>query len=361
MKQKAAILEFGTSHDDIFYSQVRFLKESGYEVYLVLNRVFENRLSNYGEFDGTFLMDLKDVGYGDFIEVIKAWKFLRRNKIKYIILNTVQGTGARNFCLLPHWGMNLTGIVHNADLLAGKSSTFRFYIKPRLKKFFALNKYIWDNINLSKRFSYDWIYPIFTEKTKSVITKRNNEFWVVIPGNVETERRDYIGLLSALKGKQLPENLKFVLLGKSMHSGGAGEKIKALIKEYSLENNFVMFDGFVEWDAFNDYTSQADLIATLIHPSAKSFANYSTSKISGSYLIAFNNKVPLLSHNYFENYCDIAESAFFYESDDIYTQIISLYNNRQMVEQKKIEMQNNQNFDFEFQRLKYVALVEKGK
>lgn len=359
MKQKAALLEFGTSHDDIFYSQVKFLKESGYEVYLVLNQVFEKRLSDYGDIDGSFFMNLETGGFNNWKEVFKAWKFLRRNKVKYIILNTVQGTGTRNFCLLPHWGMNLTGIIHNAELLVGNSSTFRFYIKPRLKKYFALNQYIWDNIDLGKGFHCDWLYPVFTEKTKTVITKNPDEFWVVIPGNVEIERRDYPGLLSALKGKDLPENLKFVLLGKSMHRRGAGEQIKQLIKEYGLERNFVMFPGFVEWGVFNDYTSQADLIATLIHPTAKSFANYSTSKISGSYLIAFNHKVPLLCHSYFKNYSDISESAFFYGDNDIYEQIMNLYNNRSLLAQKKSDMANNQNFDFEFQRKKYIGLVEK--
>lgn len=359
MKQKAAIIEFGTSHDDIFYSQVKFLKESGYEVYLILNRVFENRLSNYGDFDGTFFMDFSGNGFGDWKEVYKARKFLRRNGIKHIILNTVQDTSVRNFLMFPQWGMNLTGIIHNAELLVGKSTTYRYIIKPRLKKYFALNKYIWDNINMGEGFYCDWLYPIYTKKSEAIIEKPIDEFWIVIPGNVETERRDYIGLLSTLEGKDLPHTLKFVLLGKSMHSGGAGERIKLLIKEYGLENNFVMFESFVDWDVFNDYTSQADLIATLIHPTAKSFANYSKSKISGSYLIAYDNKVPLLSHSYFKSYSDIAESAFFYESDCIYTQIMELYNNRLLLEQKKIEMQNNPNFDFEFQRKKYMGLVEK--
>lgn len=356
--KKAVICEFGDSHDDILYGQFEFLKLSGFETHFVGNFELKERLLMYGNVDKFNYLDFKKGQLSNFLQIVKTWNYIRRNNIKNVVLNTIEGTPVRNFCLFPFGDVNVCGVIHNGGNLQSKSTTFQKIIIPKIKKMYTLNPYIWNNIGYGHNIKNQFIYPLKHPKFNSNYTKPNNQFNIVIPGLVESERRDYMTLLQSLKGKQVPENIKFVLLGRSMHKKGIGKQIKEFLNDNSLANNFIIFDDYVDNNTFNSHMSNADLLLTLIHPGISNFDNYSKNKTSGTFLLSFSYKIPMLNHSFFKNYEDINIASVFYEIDELFDKILYLSKNSQEISKIKQNIQNNVNFDFEHNRKKYIKFLE---
>jgi hypothetical protein len=356
--KKVVLCEFGESHDDIFFAQFEFLKQSGFETFFIGHSIFRDRLKNYPNIDHQYFLDFGNGKIKDFKQIRETWKIIKQNEINHIILNTLGGTPVRNFCLFPFGNRTVVGIIHNAGNLTSKSFTYNRIIKPKIKRIFALNSYIWDNIKTDAKLKKTSIYPISFPNFTLNINKPKDEFWIVVPGLVESDRRDYFHLLSTISEKRLPPEIKLIFLGKSMHSKGCGTEIRKIIDENNLHNNIIMFDDFVDWDTFRSYITNADLLATLIHPEYTNFANYSTNKISGTYLLSFGHKIPLLSHEHFMTYEDIKTSSLFYNQRNLAETIDFLYRNREYIEKVKLNMIPNPNFDFEYNRKKYISMLE---
>lgn len=357
--KKAVICEFGDSHDDILYGQFEFLKKTGYATYFIGNKALEARLQEYDNIDHTLYLDFSKGQISNFYQIIKTWLFIYKNGIDDIILNTIEGTPVRNFCLLPWGRKKLTGIIHNAGNLISNSTTFNKIIKPKIKKMYTLNNYIWKNVGDGLDIENEFIYPLRYPKFKSIINKPDGEFWIVIPGLVESGRRDYFHLIESLKSKSIPNGIKFILLGKSMHKKGLGPQIKELIANYNVQNNFIIFDDYVDNNTFRSYLNEADILASLIHPGKSNFGNYSTNKTSGTFLLSFAHKLPILNHEYFSSYEDINVSSVFYNLSNLVETILNLYTNKNIILDIKKQMEVNPNLDFENNRAKYISLLSK--
>ncbi len=357
--KKAVICEFGDSHDDILYGQFEFLKKTGYTTYFVGNKLLKPRLQEYDNVDQILYLDFSKGQISNLYQIIKTWLFIYKNGIDDIILNTIEGTPVRNFCLLPWGRKNITGIIHNAGNLISNSTTFNKIIKPKIKKMYTLNNYIWKNVGDGLDIANEFVYPLRFPHFKSVVTKPDGEFWVVIPGLVESDRRDYFHLIEALKSKSIPKGIKFILLGKSMHKKGLGPQIKELIESYSLQKYFITFDDYVDNDTFRSYLNEADILATLIHPGISNFDNYSTNKTSGTFLLSYAHLLPMLNHEYFMNYEDINISSVFYNLNNLVETILNLYTNKNIILDIKKQMETNANLDFETNRAKYISLLSK--
>jgi hypothetical protein len=353
--KRAAICEFGDSHDDIFYAQFEFLKKSGFETFFIGHRIFEGRLVLHDNIDHAFFLDIGKSGVSDFLQIYKTWQFINKHNITNVILNTIEGTHVRNFCLFPFGNRLVTGIIHNAGNLVSDSFTYNKIIKPKINRMFALNAYIQSSIGTKITHISDWVYPLAMPKYNKLAVKKEGEFNAVVPGLVEHSRRDYHFLIRSLLNADLPENLKIILLGKSMHGKGLGREIKEAVKDSPLKEKLVMFDDFVDWDTFRSYVDSADLLLPLLHPGYRNFNSYTATKITGTYLLSFAHKVPLFSHEYFDRNDDIGNSSLFYNPENFTRKLCELALNRSQIYEVKQKMANNPNFEFEFNRKKYIS------
>ncbi len=353
--KKAAICEFGDSHDDIFYGQFEFLKKSGFETFFIGNSIFEGRLLLYDNIDHAFFLSMGKNGLNNFLQIRKAWQLIKKHNITNIILNTIEGTHVRNFCLFPSGNRLITGIIHNAGNLTGSSFTYNKIIKPKITRMYALNGYIQTSIGTKISHISDWVYPLAIPKFNKIKLKSDGDFHIVVPGLVEHARRDYPFLIRALLNFDLPAKLKVILLGKSMHEKGLGREIKEIIKNSPLNEKLIMFDDFVDWDTFRSHVDSADLLLPLLHPGYRNFNNYTATKITGTYLLSFAHKIPLFSHEYFDRNDDIGNSSLFYNPDNFAHKLCELAQNPSQIYDVKQKMLNNPNFDFEFNRKKYVS------
>ncbi len=358
MNKKAALIEIGTAHDECLYSQLCFLKDSGYEVDLICSSVLKEKVTLIASgFTTTFFGFGKNI-IGDFKNLLNLRRYLLQNKFSKVILNSADGIKIRNLLLFPFpKEIEFTGILHDSEKII-KSGNQRF-INKKVKKYFVLSDYVLDHVNSLKleKQKFESIYTIFQPEYDSIkISKPTDEFWVCIPGRAEQKRRDYNQLLKNLSQTRLNEKIKIILLGSS------DEKFKLQLKEtinkLTLMKQFILFEDFLDNNTFYSYLKLSDVVLPLIHPSAVWFNKYFRTQISGSYNMAFTYKIPLLCEKSFSIYEDFKDTGFFYEVDNLIEKINELASDRDRFMKMKSSMYKLTKWNYDLQRERYINFLE---
>lgn len=312
--EKVALIEFGNSHDEVVYPQYLFLKESSdFEPVLFFSEALKNRLFGYPEEELHFIS--AEPRARDFRNLHRT---LRRLGIKKVVINTASGKKVRNF-LWSSASLNFEcyGVLHNLRKL--EKSTTQSLISLRLKNYFLLADYLKEKAQLLKpKLAFESFKALClpAPSISANSQKPADETWIVVPGQVEYKRRDYLSLLESLEDIELDPRLRFILLGKSKHSHGNGPELKREIHQRKLEKHFIMWDDFVPNDEFQTYLAQADFVLPLIHQGHESAALYSK-QISGAWNMAFAYRVPLLMDAYWSAFPEFKGAAQFYQAHEL--------------------------------------------
>lgn len=356
MNKKAAIIEFANSHDECFYSQILFLKKAGYEVYIICSSLLKDRIrESYGKVD--FFCFSNGLGvFNNFKNLLVIRKFLIKNKINTIILNSAHGIQARNFILLPFpFKITITGILHDTEKII-KSSNQKI-INRKIKKYFVLSDHVLDYVNsLNVELKFQSFYPVIQPDFNNKVMKMPNEFWICIPGRVEQKRRDYQTLFNCLDKMQLPDNVKIILLGRTDKE--LIPPLKNLTAKNNLQNQLIAFDEYIPNSIFYSYLKNCDVVLPLIHPSEKWFDKYSRTQISGSFNMAYTYKIPLLCEKSFAHFEDFKDTSFFYEIENLIPLINQLSENNGFFISRKKEMYKLPKWSFDYQNKKYLDFLE---
>ncbi|WP_257666457.1 hypothetical protein [Parapedobacter tibetensis] len=319
--KRIALVEVGGSHDECLYSQCLFLHGHA-DTILVITADLEPRVTACKE----LVLSVKIFGFQSsqsfqWKNVWKLYRYLLEQKFDRVVFNTAQG-GIKKLFILPFpRSMRLIGTIHN---------THKFYkgigqriISSKIKKYLVLNDYLLPSVASLKGLQFSSYYPAFFPKlaTPNQITKPAGETWICIPGQVSLQRRDYLGLIKAVKQAELESRWKFILLGNA--KGNDGDMIKQQANELGLQSSFILFDAFVPYELLHAYMQLADAVMPLIHPSTPGFVLYQHHKITGAFNMAFAFKKPLLMEASFRGIEDFKENAIFYDvqtlSEDIFT------------------------------------------
>ena len=314
---KVALVELSSSHDECLYTQVIALRSKQARITMICNQELERRISTYDGVDDFIFVKSKL----SFRDTFKLW--LKLHQFDKVVFNTATGKAIRRLMLFPFpKSTELIGIAHNTKKLS--NSLFQKFISRKIRKYFLLNDYLLDTI-VSKPASLQikTFYPILFPDQTVENTKQNGETWICIPGRIENRRRDYLGLLNALKGVRLPDGLKFIFLGGGAHNHGDGPEIRSKVRELGLDSHFKTWDHFVETKEFHNYLYNSDFIMPLIHPGHVSFDLY-TYQITGAFNLAFGLKKPLLMHESFSKYEDFRDTSVFYTIDTLKETITQL-------------------------------------
>lgn len=306
--KKIALIEFGDSHDEVLYPQYRFLKSHNYEVLLVVSEALKHRLFDYPKNEVHFIKS--EPKFRDFHYLHRE---LESRKIRKVVINTASGKKVRNFVWCkPNSRLEYIGVAHNLEKI--KSSHTQRLISHKIKKYYFLAEYLKERaqkFNSKIQFS-DFKAAFLPDDFQTPeIKKPAHETWILIPGQVEYKRRDYLSLLRSLKGFN-KEHVKFILLGKSKHKFGDGPMLEVEIQQHKLERAFKMWDDFVPNEEFYAYLSQADFILPLIHPKHVSSGLYEN-QISGAWNMAFSYRIPLLMESMWASYPEFEDTAHFYD------------------------------------------------
>ena len=353
---KVALLELAGSHDECLYSQVLFLKEAGYQVTLICSENLRGQVNAFPHVDTFEFLSLRDKGaIGQWKLLLRLRSFLIREGFQKVIFNTASGKIIRNLLLLPFPSrIEFIGTAHSLPKL--QNSTTQRLISRKIRKYFFLNDYLSEQFkNSESKLRVSTYYPIFFPEVKGVeLDKPKEDIWVCIPGQLEIKRRDYPGLLNALEKVKRKVNIKFILLGRSNHRYSNAPEVIEMMKRKGLENQFVLFDSFIENSLFHSYLLKSDYILPLIHPGSTGGSSYLRNQVSGAFNLAFAYRKPLLMEQTFSAYEDFKDSSLFYNEKKLNTFLENLPH----PEKLRKQFYQLPKWNFAHQQEQYIRFIE---
>lgn len=314
MAQKLALLEFGNSHDEVLYPQYRFISEhSDFEAHLFVSESLKSRLFDYPTERLHFIPS--EPKRKDFR---KLHRELQAQGIQKVVINTCSGKKVRNFLWTkPFTKLEYVGLLHHLRKL--ESSFTQKLISKKVKRYFFLAEYLAEQaaqLKPSLQFShfYAGFLPEFPIPEK--LQKPAGEIWIVVPGQLEYKRRDYLQLLESLKGIPSASPLRFILLGKSKHPFGDGLAFEEALQNSEQGFRFKTWDNFVPNAEFYAYLQQADFVLPLIHPNTAGGKLYQK-QISGAWNMAMAYRIPMLIAKNSAGAAEWENAAYFYDVSEM--------------------------------------------
>ena len=352
---KIVLIEFNSYHHECIYSQVRFLKEEGANVTLIISPKAKSKISSYIDIiDNVYYYDKKASYFflKKFFILINLYRFIASQKFDKVIFNTASSSKTLIFItmLLRFTGVECMGTIHNLRKMSSSFSQKLIYLN--IKKYFVINDFLLNSAKISDpKARLSSYYPIFYPNYKSVnLNKPKGEKWICIPGEVNFKRRDYTILIESLIKSEYKNNLKFIILGKLSAVPKDSEVFLKLVKESGLENHFITFDTFVENDLFFSYLKAADYILANLQLNDDSYMKY---KVSGVLNLALGFKKLLIIPSALNIIKDLSENTFMYETSSELSQIFDTIS-------KNYEEPTyifNKKMDFDNQRKKYIDFI----
>lgn len=312
MNQKnVLVIEMGGSHIECVYSLVHFLYERNCRLHLICNEKLEGLFPEKHKLEGLATIANELPGLS---QQLKCFffirKYIRTHKIDAVMINTTEITIVRNLTFFLPKGI-VVGLVHNAIKLE-KSFTFTKILSRRIKKFLVLGDHLLQHIHPHPVFKVRSFYPVYFPPVKKLlIEKPAGSFWVVVPGEVFSSRRDYIPLLQLLKEHPLPEHIKIIFLGRLKPSDPAYEMAK---EQGGANGSLICFEDYVSYDVFHSYLALADMIMPLIKQDGDDF--YADKRISGSFNLGLGYQLPFILPLSFQLNKDLSPFGVLYNSTE---------------------------------------------
>lgn len=318
---KVLLAELGGSHIEVMYTLVHILYMKGHKVFLICNESLLEFIKEKEKISGIYFLPTDIKGPAMQLQVLKKINgVIRDNQIDTLIFGTTEIKPVRD--LLPFLPcINITGIIHNSSKL-NNSATFKYLYPLRIKKYIVLGDFIREHITSlpkEKVFAY---YPVYFPKaTDTKVIKPAHEKWIIVPGIVKAERKDYIPLLKKLSGQGLPENIKLIFLGKFYQDE---KDIEALVNDINTTNEqIIIFDNYLDYDTFHTYLAKADFILPLLKITEDLF--YDNKRISGAFNLAYGYRLPLLLPETYRKNTDMASFSIYYKTiEELYKIFLSV-------------------------------------
>ncbi len=305
------ILEIGGSHIECVHTMIHLLHSKQNKIYLACNEKLSNSVIEKDKLADLLLLPNDISKKQQFGIFFKLRKYITGNAIGTVVINTTEITIVRDMLLfLPK--LNYVGIVHNAAKLE-KSFTLTKLIGKRVRKVFVLGNYLLQHVKPSPVFKVAPFFPIYFPPPKHIeVKKSQSDFWIVVPGVALNKRRDYAGLLAALKKQEnFPSHIKFVLLGIYDLFDTVTEKERA--SEW-WQNHFITFKGFVDYNTFHSYMKLSDVVLPLLRREENDF--YGDSRISGSFNLGLGYQLPFLLPVAYKQNTDLKPYSIYYKDLD---------------------------------------------
>ena len=315
---KTAIVEISESHEECIYSQLSFLKDAGHEVTLLLHTKLDQQISEYANLaDKITYFDFTNIS--EIHKIILQWRlFLAVKDFDLLILNTAHSYSVvRNISvLLRLFKTKCVGILHNTKKL--RNSHTQKIISKKVKQYFVLNDNLVDTEVKTNSIKLQSFYPIFFPRYEKVPMNKGNYVWIGIPGRIDYERRDYDFLINALSKIHTINRVQFLILGKIDQNSSLGIRLHKSIEKSRHRKSFKIFHSFIDNHVFHAYLGACNFIMPLL----KLDEDYLTSKISGTFNLAFAHKKPMLCNSFFRDIPDLEANSIFY-NEASFAQIIN--------------------------------------
>lgn len=356
MQKKIALIELNSYHDECLYSQLCFLKDSGYWICLIIHPKLVERIDAYKDLSDDIKIlkcDSKVFFIKRLIRVLMIYRHITRLDIKKILFNT--SSSKKEIILLSFLfrKKELFGIIHNLKKLEGSLS--QKLINKNVKNYFVLNDFLLTKAQAIKNdLKFCSFYPIYFPKYKRVeILKAKNETWVTVPGKLDYARRDYDLVIKAVSKLEQNVRPKVIILGKIDSNVVEHKLFMNKIRDYGVQDSFVLFHNYVENRLFHSYLNMSDYI---LIPLKKVDDGYKENKIMGAYNLAFAYKKKLIAHKGLDHIDDIKKNALLYHAEEILIDILKDISFKNV--SVSSTMYSEKKWEFEVQRDRYIKFIE---
>lgn len=359
MKSKHVILvELENSHDECLYSQVLFLEQSHHKVSMILSpHSFQSTQKFHYLCENVAQLEMKHGLFNHWKLTQKIMRFRRKWKSKVIIFNTAQGSFVRDFSLLTLWHrVRVLGVLHTIKKLQG--SFTQKLISLKIKKYYLLSLILSNQLSPKKRRKVQVFYPIFFHHPILPKPFQKEKFNIIIPGGVETRRKDLKGFVDQFFNQPIPAHWNIIFAGKTEENNECFLRINNTIKLNNMNKQFVFYHGFIPQKEYFEIIEAGHVILPLIHPNTTSSDEYMSRQISGAFNLAYGFKTPMLIHKAYKKHEEFQCSSIFYNEEKLFDQIKSLDEDRNRLEEKRKAIQNYSLFDFEVQQNNFLSWVE---
>lgn len=339
MKTKVALIELFNYHSEVLYSHIKFLKDANTEIIVFVDESSRKAMSDLGLNVDTYFFD-----FNKFSSLLALRTFIIKNNFDKVIVNTLQGSRALKFSILPFpKRIKFVGVLHNTSKL--ETSFGQKIISKCINRFFLLAKYVSVPENVSANIEVSYFNPCYFANYENRELSKGDEIWMTIPGGVSLRKKDFDFLIKLAQHPMLKENVRFVLLGNIKRDNGP--ELYEKLKEKNLLDRFKIFDSFIPNELFHSYIQQSDYLMPLIHPNTPQGEKFTKNKISGTFTLAMGYGIAMLCHKMFENIEGFEYSTLYYESLD---QCVGLINSNE-----KSTVVNRA--DYEDDRNRYLSFI----
>ena len=355
-KIKVLLIEFTSSHFEWIYTQSHFLKDSEFQLNLAIDISQKARIDDlpkneifiFNFFNKSFLNNLKNL--------IALRRLIKKNKYQIVIFNTAHNIYVRNFLLILPDRVNSIGILHRGQNLI--RSTNQKIITKKIDGYFVLAEYQKQHLTELTNKPLNVIYNTYFRYHTSSKESNTNDFYCVIPGAVESYRRDYQTLVEQCNKSDLPDNIRFIFLGKMNKTDEYSKRLSELIASSKHKDKFIIFDEFIDDELYSYYLENADLLLPLIHPKMDNFINYLNYQISGTFNLSYAYQIPMLIEQSFSRYDEFRISSAFYQTNELVDRIKFLYQNRNIIKDISRNITVHEEFSFEYQKSNYINTLK---
>ena len=346
---KTAIVEIRESHEECIYTQLRFLKDAGHEVTLILHPILADQISDYANLaDSIQYIDFNSAGFFKKLH-LQVHLFRLLKDFELIILNTAHSYKIlRNLIIMLRVSRTTcVGVLHDTKKL--EDSFTQRIISKKVKKYFVLNDALLPSEEYKGSSKVQSFYPIFFPSYPPVPVYKQQHIWIGIPGRIDYSRRDYDFLVNSLSLLTRLIRVKFLILGKVDREGTAGKRLYDSIANSKQLERFKLFHSFIPNHEYHTYLAACDYIMPLLTLSD----DYLESKISGTFNLAFAHRKTLLCSSFFASLPDLAENGIFYDEDSLTRLITDIDEGR---EQYK-STYTHPKWDYKFQQRRYISFI----
>jgi len=357
LDKKVIIVEFYDSHSEDLYTEAEFFRKSDYDVHLWLNDV--HRFNTERAPFVTLNYHESNSNSSKIFFILNLIRYIRKNNIVNVFINTAHGLQVRHFCLLSLlFKYEVSGILHIADKLFNSFS--QKAISKKIKKYFVLSHYILKNVNgLNIRgLKFGVFYPLIINYSIQGLKPHDDNVVISIPGEISPYRKSYFSFLEILKRhkQDIPNNIKFELLGTVRIE--EGKEVIDRINDYGLKDYFILYDNFIPDNVYYMRCEVTDMIMPLIHPDVENYENYLKFQVTGAFNIAYVFHKPLFMHSSFERLDDFKGISIFYDDNNLIDVIKNISCNKKLIDECVDKYKSIGKFDFETQRSHFIELIE---
>ena len=351
-----ALVELSTAHLELMYSQVLFLNRAGVEVHVILPDTMRELSTHLGDLASMHFIRVPGGNRGRWVAAANLRHCLLDLRVRNVVFNTAEGNYVRDFLSYAPLGITYNGILHHADKL--RYSFTQFLISRRVRRYAVMNDYLLAHVPRRARKRVTSVYPIFFPiDDASDVQKPAGEFWACIPGTVEFPRRDYVGLLEAMRTHPVDPSVRFIVLGSTRGFNSDGPELEARVKRAGLENRFVFFREFVPRQRFFGYLRRCDIILPLTNPGVSNYEYYRSSGISGAFNLAFGVRKPMLLDTSWTHLDDFRQTSVFHEPGKIVQALNAVAGDSALLAAREAEARSYQKFTFPHQQERFLEFL----